>query len=221
MKLHMSKFHENQMKICFILLSGIFFSCQQELTHPLTVKGMQLGKDYDEQISIAEKNGICTNDLKDRRCQYKITETVYARPKIMYSLYEGKKVLGQVDLMLNSPYSFPTVTDQEGNLIAEYPSIRKSEVEEVITMYKIKYGKGDQNVDENSGVIIWTLDDLIIRLEYYTTNYGYAYQIHPQIRWAFEKDAFITKITYQYAEEKRNLLKHEKTHNGEVIGNNI
>ena len=204
-----------------ILFTLLITSCQEQLTFPSTIKGMQLGMDYDEQIKIAESNGICNNDLPNKRCQYKITETVYARPKLYYSLYNEKKVLGQVDLILDSPYNFPKVEDEYQNIIAEYPSITKSEVDEIIQMFNVKYGKGEVYEDEDGGTIDWKIDDLFIRLQYYTTMYGYAYQIHPQIRYAFEKDAFVTTITYQYTDEKKKLLKNDKSFNGEAIGDKI
>ena len=206
----------------FFFVPTLFLSsCQEQLTYPSTIKGMQLGMDYDEQIKVAENNGICNNDLPDKRCQYKITETVYARPKLYYSLLDDKKVLGQVDLILNSPYNFPTAEDEYQNIIAEYPSITKSEVDDIIKMYNIKYGQGEVYKDEDGGTIDWAIGDLFIRLQYYTTLYSYGYQINPQIRWAFEKDAYVTTITYQYSEEKKKLLKNDKSFQGEAIGDKI
>ena len=205
----------------FFLLTLLMTGCQEQLTYPSTIKGLQLGMDYDEQIRVAENNGICNNDLPDKRCQYKITETVYARPKFYYSLFNDKKVLGQVDLILNSPFNFPTVEDEYQNIIAEYPSITKSEVDDIITMYNLKYGKGEIYKDDDGGTIDWTIGDLFIRLQYYTTMYSYAYQIHPQIKKAFENDAYVTTITYQYSEEKKKLLKNDKSFNGEAIGDKI
>ena len=211
------------MKFYFSLciLTLMLIGCQDQLTFPSTIKGMQLGMDYEDQIRIAENNGICNSDLPDKRCQYKITETVYARPKFYYSSFNDKKILGEVTLTLNSPFTFPTVTEEYNNIIAEYPSITKSEVDDIIAMYNLKYGSGEIYNDDDGGTIDWTIGDLFIRLNYYTTLYSYGHQIHPQIKWAFEKDAYLTTITYRYSEEKRKLLKNDKSFNGEAIGDKI
>ena len=221
------------MKLSFTIISNsivllILFatvSCSnQELTHPLTVKGMKLGLDYNSQIDLGSKNGACENDLPNAyntKCQYKILDNIYAHPELYYSLYNDKKVLGEVKLILNSPFNFPFVQDENNNIIAEYPSLTKSEIYEVIQLYKKKYGPGKNTLWEYGGVQEWDFEDMHIELDYTKTTYAYGYQFHPQIRSAFQGDAYSVVVTYSYSDEMKKLLKNEKSFNGEPIGDKI
>ncbi|MCF8202925.1 MAG: hypothetical protein K9J18_07585 [Crocinitomicaceae bacterium] len=219
------------MKLSLTIISNsVFFlvllatpSCtNQELTNPLTVKGMKLGLDYNSQIDLGSQNGACENDLPNsNKCQYKILDNIYASPELYYSLYKDKKVLAEVKLILNSPFNFPVVQDANKNIIAEYPSLMKSEIYEVIQLYKKKYGPGKKTLWEYGGVQEWDFEDMHIELDYTKTTYAYGYQFHPQIRWAFQGDAYNVAVTYSYSEEMKKLLKNEKSHNGEPIGDKI
>lgn len=225
------------MNLIFNILSGFFLisllvSCDQlqsnndeasELSHPLTIKGMQLGLDFDTQLKLGEKNGICKNDLPEEKvCQYKITESVYARPELHYSLYNGNRVLSGIKLILNSPFNFPVVINGIDNVKdAEYPSLKKIEITEIIELYNNKYGIGEQEEWENGGTVEWNVGDMHITLEYVTTMYANAYQIHPQIKWAFLDDAYSTTVSYEYSDNMKHLLKDEATHESEPIGDNI
>ncbi len=223
------------MNLFFKILSGYFLislleSCDQlqpnndeasELSHPLTIKGMQLGLDYQEQIKVGERNGLCSSDFNYGKCNYKLTESVYVMPHLYYNLFQDEKVLGQVKLVLFSPYNFPVVKDQNRNVIADYPSLTKAEVNYVILMYLNKYGVSENEEWKDGGVAEWTVGDMHIKLEYYTTLYANGYQINPQIKWAFEKDAYSTTVTYEYRDNVKHLLKDEATHESEPIGDNI
>ena len=219
MKLSINNFSHT---VIFLVLITITSCTNQELTHPLTVKGMKLGLDYNSQIDLGSKNGACKNDLPNsNKCQYKILDNIYASPELYYSLYNEEKVLSEVKLILNSPFNFPAVQDANRNIIAEYPSLLKSEIYEVIQLYKKKYGQGKNTIWEYGGMQEWELEDMHIELEYTKTTYAYGYQFHPQIRWAFQGDAYSVAVRYSYSEEMKKLLKNEKSHNGEPIGDKI
>ncbi len=221
--------------LLLIPLTFIFFSCNEglnnplkineELSHPLIVKGMRLGLDYEEQISIAEKNNVCENNAskENQKCCYMLNEYITVTPtKFLYSLYEDKKVLGQVILSLNSPGNFPKLYEN-GKLVEEcdYQCLKMHEVEDVISMYNKKYGKGSKYKFEGvGGSVTWQKDDLFIKLEFYDANYSYG-TIHPQLSRFYEENAYHTTILYRYNDEKIKLLKNDITHNGEVIGNKI
>jgi len=224
------KINMKTIKYLFILI--ILNSCglgsdtnnlDKELPNPETIKGMKLGLDFDSQIEVGNQNGICKNDLpNDHICQYKISETVYARSGLYYSLFNGQKVLAEIKLILNSPFNFPKVINGMANgEDAEYPSLKKAEVDDIISMYKSKYGKGEKYEWEYGGTYDWTQGDLYIRLEYSTTLYSYGYQIHPEIKEFFQNDAYTVEIVYCYVDEIKKMLKNEKSHNGEPIGDKI
>ena len=221
---------------CLILSLGIFqISCSgensnsesdQELPNPLTIKGMKLGLDYKSQIKVGEQNGLCKSEFENGRCHYELSETIMAEPKLTYSLLNDKKVLDVVEITLFSPYNFPTVTDENGDVVAEYPSLKKDEIQQVIYMYTMKYGKPNQETwkigGEDGGSAEWIInDEMQITLSYYTIEYAYGFQIHPQIKWAFIDDAFSTKVVYEYTEKYKKLLKEDPNINGEPIGDNI
>jgi hypothetical protein len=210
--------------LIYLALTLILNSCNSpELSNPKTIYGMKLGLDFESQTKIAEKNGICKNDLPDNQiCQYKLTETVYARPELLYSLFNEKKVLSEIKLILNSPFEFLVVKNGfEDGSDAEYPSLRMKEINEIISMFKIKYGNTEVTKTGDFGTCVWTQGDLNIKLEYQPTLYAYGYNIHPQIKDSFREDAYYVQITYCYVDEMEKLLKNEKSHNGEPIGDKI
>lgn len=194
----------------------------QQLSNPTTIKGMKLGLDYKSQIKVGEQNGLCKSEFVNDRCHYELTETIIAEPKLTYSLFNDIKVLDVVEITLFSPYNFPTVTDENGNDIAEYPSLKKAEIQEVIYMYTMKYGKPIKDTWEYGGSAEWIVnDEMQITLTYTTTEYAYGFQIHPQIKWAFIDDAFSTKVVYEFTEKNKELLKEDPNIDGKPIGDNI
>jgi hypothetical protein len=208
--------------VAYILICALFSCENKELSHPETIKGMQLGLDYDSQCELGEQNGICENDLPEKSiCQYSILGDIYARPSMYYSLFNGEQVLAEVKLTLNSPTNFPSVEDEEGNIIAEYPSLTKSEVNDVIEIYTKKYGKGEVSEWEYGATYDWIIGDLFIRLQYSETTYAYGYQLHPQIKDFFQDNAYYVEIKYSYDDSMKKLLKNEKTYNDDPIGDKI
>lgn len=220
----MTKSTRNVLIVLILIFTfNIISSCNnKELSNPETVKGMKLGLDLDLMSKIGEENGMCENDLpKSRVCQYKLIDDVYARPGLYYSLFNNKKVLGKVILILDSPTYFPKIESIGGDeVIAEYPSITKSQLDEIILMYKTKYGKGITDIRGEGGWIDWISGDLFIRLSFYKATHQYI-PIHPQIKMFFQTDAYATEIKYEYMENMKSLLKNEITHNGEPIGDKI
>ena len=207
-----------------ISLTFIFFSCKEELSHPLIIKGIRLGLDYEEQIAIAEKNNVCDQEVskQNQKCCYLLNEYITVSTKYLYSLYDEKKVLGQVILSLNSPGNFPKLYEN-GKLLEEYDyqCLRMDEVEDVISMYNTKYGKGlRDNFEGVGGCVIWKKEDLFIKLDFYDALYSYG-SIVPQLLSFYKKDAYHTTILYRYNDEKIKLLKNDKTYKGEVIGDKI
>jgi hypothetical protein len=222
----------NLLNFCLFLCFVVFqTSCSgnnsnsetdQELPNPLTIKGMKLGLDYNSQIKVGEQNGLCKSEYVNGRCHYNLTENIMSEPKLTYSLYNNKKVLDVVEITLFSPYNFPFVNDENGNVVAEYPSLTKAEVQEVKTMYTLKYGKPEEDTWEYGGSAEWTVsNEMNITLTYTTTEYTWGFQIHPQIREAFISDAFSTKVVYQYTENYKELLKEDPNIDGKPIGDNI
>jgi hypothetical protein len=220
------------LNFCLILSLGIFqISCSgensnsesdQELPNPLTIKGMKLGLDFKSQIKVGEQNGLCKSEFENGRCHYELSETIMAEPKLTYSLFNENKVLDFVEITLFSPFNFPTVSDENGNVVAEYPSLTKAEIQEVIDMYNKKYGKPNEETWEYGGSEEWIVnDEMQITLTYTTTEYAFGFQIHPQIKEAFITDAFSTKVVYEYTEKYKELLKEDPNINGEPIGDNI
>jgi hypothetical protein len=200
------------MKINFLLFSiiSLVISCksQDDLSNPLTVKGMKLGLNYDQQLEIGKQNGICKDNLSTNKCWYDVTESVYAEAVTESSYYNNEKVLSSVRLFLYSPLNFPMARHVNGYNVP-YPSIKKTELDEIVSIYKSKYGKAKKsNSDDDSGFWQWEVDDLLIELNYVKTSYSYiGPQIPSQIFWAFEDDAFLTTVQYDYKFEKRSLLK--------------
>lgn len=194
----------------------------QQLSNPTTIKGMKLGLEYNNQIEIGEQNGLCKSEFKNSKCHYNLTETIMAQPKLSYSLYNDERVLDKVELTLYSPYNFPLVSDENGNTIAEYPSLTNAEIQEVITMFKTKYGNPEEETWEYGGYAEWIVnDEMQITLTYTTTEYTYGFQIHPQVKDAFTEDAFSTKVVYEFTEKNKELLKEDPNIDGKPIGDNI
>jgi hypothetical protein len=210
-----------------ISLTFIFFSCKEELSHPLIIKGVRLGLNYEEQIAIADKNNSCENKVstENQKCCYMLNEYIIVSPQFLYSFYEDKKVLGQVKLSLKSLAQFPTLTDENGNVIKEcdYQCLRMDELEDVISMYNKKYGKGTRDYflnKKDGGKVIWQIDDLYIQLDFVDALYSYG-SIDPQVLSFYQENAYHTTILYRYNDEKIKLLKNDITHKGEVIGDKI
>lgn len=194
----------------------------QELSNPLTVKGMKLGLNYEKQVKIGEENGLCKSEFKNSKCHYNLTETIMAQPKLSYSLYNDEKVLDKVELTLYSPFNFPFVEDENGNVLAEYPSLTNEELEEVKSMYTSKYGSPKLEKWEHGGSASWEVNnEMVITLNYTTTQYAAGFMIHPQVRDAFVDNAFTTTVTYEYVDNIKSLLKEATTHDDEPLGDKI
>jgi hypothetical protein len=144
-----------------------------------------------------------------------------AEPLLKYSLFNDEKVLASVEITMFSPFSFPTFVDENGNE-TEYPSLTLAEIQEVKSMYTVKYGKPNEDKWEYGGSAKWTINgEMQVTLTYTTTEYAYGFQIHPQIKWAFIDDAFRTKVIYEFSENYKKLLKEDPNINGEPIGDKI
>lgn len=201
----------------FFLFSLTLISCTKELSHPLTVKGAKLGLDYDKQLKDFNGNKPCENDVSDKNtCRYKITEMITAEPSLLYSLYNNKKVLGQVELRLNSPGNFITFGGYD------LPCLKMYEIKELISMYRVKYGHEKTNDIATEGwkkQVVWEIDDLKISFNIIRADFQYG--LKEEVYKSYFIDGYATTISYEYVDEMKKLLKNEKTHNGDVIGDKI
>lgn len=215
------------MKIHFILLivlGNLLLSCdsQKELTHPLTVKGMRLGLDADEQLKIANQNNICEDgfgtfdyilyDYKnhglialeenENNCQYRLNENISVKPISNYGYLDNKKVLSTVTLLFHSPSMYQFVTPilyDEGEKEFGRPSISWDQALKIISLYEKKYGKGLGGNTKQ-----WIDGDLCITLtisEYIDLK---------------EKGVCLCVVTYEYIKEVREKIVFEDLENSSI-----
>jgi hypothetical protein len=214
------------MKIQFIklfFLGTLLLSCDNKkaLTYPLTVKGMRLGLDGDEQVKIATKNNICENDFGtfdyilytyknnevipqeyEDNCQYRLNDHIFVKPISNYGYLDNKKVLSTVTLLFHSPKNYRFVTsifNDDGKLEFGRPSISWDEALEIISIYEKKYGKGSGGNTKQ-----WIVGDLCITLrivEYIDLK---------------EKGVCQCIVNYEYIKEIREKIVYEDIENSSI-----
>jgi hypothetical protein len=192
----------------------LFVKCTNELPNPLTVKGMKLGLDYEEQKKIGELNEMCENvspenfryiyagDKKaSNECVYKIKENIYAVPFLIPSVSNTKKILSSVKLLFYSSKYAPNVAWFDGRVYDNYGYMTLSDVYDLNDMFVEKYGETKRSMfvikqDElgfETGTKTWFLDDLIIKMEY------------QEIPGFIQK--YLCQVTYEYNNEIKSSLK--------------
>jgi hypothetical protein len=209
-----------------LVISKLFFSCESnnEITHPLTVKGMRLGLKLDDQTNIAIKKGICDNKIgtfdlirfdfdnstngiipiqqNENNCQYWLNDDIIIKPKSFYGFLNGEKILSSVTLLFHSPtkYRFvSTIWADEGELENGRPSVSWAQALEICSMYEKKYGKG-----KGGNTKKWIKGDLCITLkimEYFDLK---------------EKDVCLCVVSYEYVKEKRDKIIFEDLENSSI-----
>jgi hypothetical protein len=89
-------------------------------------------------------------------------------------------------------------------------------------MYISKYGSAKVEKWEYGGSAIWEVNnEMVITLNYTTTQYAAGFMIHPQVRDAFVENAYTTTVTYEYIDNLKSLLKEDPNQNGKPLGDKI
>jgi hypothetical protein len=87
-------------------------------------------------------------------------------------------------------------------------------------MYISKYGSAKVEKWEYGGSAIWEVNnEMVITLNYTTTQYAAGFMIHPQVRDAFVENAYTTTVTYEYIDNLKSLLKEDPNQNGKPLAN--
>ena len=222
--------------LLILIVSGLYYilsndnspsEIEKELPHPEIIKGMKLGQDPEEQIKIAETNGICKDSRKAGQsfCCYEILPSIFAKPKFVHMLYNGEKVLSKVELAIFDPNTRITYQNLDGNL-GIYMGLKKRQIDELIAKYEDKYGKGEEWDGEiyKGGGIDWHTDELLIRINYTEPSWGNKGQNLDNTPLVFPNDEYTVTIMYTYNSQYHKLLTapdKEDTRFGEEGNQNI
>lgn len=200
--------------ILFITVFLLLQSCN-ELPNPETIKGMQLGLDYNEQIKVAKSNELCQNINPENvryyynnkkipstdKCIYRIENDFYAIvSSLQFDIYKGKKILSSVEIMIYSSENPTVINDFFGEHYQNLAFVTLPQAYKVKKMFDKKYGKSQElfkvkRIDLSEyGITKWTDGDLVIKLEYLQ-------------KFGFLEGCFMCWATYEYNKKYKDILK--------------
>jgi hypothetical protein len=204
-----------------ISISSLFFfiSCSNKLETPETVKGINLGMPYENEINEGINNGLIYDEIS-KSYTYIIKSDEYGEIKCFLNYLvafdnEGEKIIKWVELTFNDQFNFISIENENTK------SINQRELDYLLNSYHDKYGKGEEKVYDLEGpfhMITWIKDDLKIELSYLKTIDAIGFPV--EYKNFFEK-GYSLSVIYNYTDEimeelKKNKPDHKKSDNKNI-----